>query len=936
MRHTLLSAVLLLTLSAASCVWGIGQRAGTKIQLVAEAHYSDTWDQTHEADPAVAELTVVQVAGVEIVHQPAAGAAVLGEALYVPVQIHNTGNGTDSFKLLSYSSKGWATSVILDDDANGEHASDEIVEITNTQLVLADAYLTCFIKVVVPATAQTGDTVSLLASSGFDPARGSDLFHYTYTVPEPPTVVISSPSGAELNTVSPSTSISGTASCDEGLTTVAWSTDRGASGTCTGTTGWSASDLPLQSGQNTITVTATDPHGRTGSAAVTVTYNEPGAPAISISIPTSNPTYATDQATINIGGTASDLAALSQVTWANDRGGSGTCTGTASWTVNAIPLSAGQNVITITATNLAGKTASDVLTVTRTVDAETPTVQILLPTTEPTLITSSDTIDLEGTVVDDGEVTGVAWSNDRGGSGACTGTTSWTVEQITLSPGENVITVTATDKSGKNGTDVVVVTRMVDATHPTVEIMGPTDQATYSTTDQTIMLSGIAQDDVGLNAVTWVNSEGGSGTCVGAQDWSTGSIALVPGQNVISVTATDTSGNTGTDVLTITRIADVANPTITITSPTSSTTYSTIGSSVTLTGTAADDMGIASVAWANSRGGSGACTGTASWSVADLALQPGENIITVTATDTAGKKGTDVITVNRAVPAAAPVIHITSPTSATSCARNCAFVNLAGTATDDGTISTVVWANADTGQSGSCTLAGFNWTAQAIDLVEGDNVITVTATDATSSSSAATLTVTYMDAAPGDAWIGTAMVSLPIIPDSTDPKPVVGFFEDNWFAFNTSLNAYAGYADLFSWFDPQDATPGRAFWASFDGSAGAPYGTIPPQDQPATIHLEQGWNLIGTPFITSIAWDEDAMLVSEDGQSWLPLGQASDVVAAFAWGWVQDPEDPFNGWYTLVCDDSVVGNAQHTLEPWRGYWLRAYRECDLKLTPVGN
>lgn len=936
MRYTLLSAVLLLTLSAASCVWGIGVAAGTKIQLIAEAHYSDTWDQIHQADPAVAELTVLQVAGVQIIQDPAAGAAVLGEALYIPVQIHNTGNGNDSFDLISYSSKGWATAVIRDGDADGAHDSDEIAEITNTQLIAADGYVACFLKVVVPATAQSGDTVSLLASSDLDPVRGSDLLHYTYTVPEPPTVVIESPSGAELNTVFPTASISGTASCDEGLATVAWSTDRGASGTCTGTTDWSAANVPLQPGQNTVTVTATDPHGRTGSANVTVTYNEPGAPTISISNPTSDPTYATDQATLSIGGTASDQAALTQVTWANDRGGSGTCTGTTSWTANAIPLCAGQNLITVTATNLVGKTASDVLTVTRTVDAETPTVQIVLPTAEPTLTTNQETIDLEGTVADDGEVASVAWANDQGGSGACIGTTSWTVAGVALSAGQNVITITATDKSGKSGTDAIIVTRIVDATHPTVQITSPTDQATYSTTSETVMLSGVAQDDIGLTVVTWANSNGGSGACVGAQDWSTGSIPLVPGQNVISVTATDTSGNTGTDVLTITRIADVANPTITITSPTSSTTYSTTASSVTLAGTASDDMGIASVAWTNSSGGSGTCTGTASWSVANLALQPGENIITVTATDTAGKKGTDVITVTRAMPAVAPIIHITSPTSATSCARNCAFVNLGGTATDDGTVASVTWANTDTGQSGNCTLVGSAWTAEGIDLVEGDNVINVTATDAASSSSTATLTVTYIDAVPGSAWIGTAMISLPIIPDSTDPKPVVGFSDDNWFAFNTSLNAYAGYADLFSWFDPQDATPGRGFWASFDGSAGAPYGTILPQDQPATIHLEQGWNLIGTPFITSIAWDEDAMLVSVDGQSWLPLGQASSVVAAFAWGWVQDPEDPFNGWYTLVCDDSVAGVAEHALEPWRGYWLRAYRECDLKLTPAPN
>jgi hypothetical protein len=39
----------------------------------------------------------------------------------------------------------------------------------------------------------------------------------------------------------------------------------------------------------------------------------------------------------------------------------------------------------------------------------------------------------------------VSWSNDRGGSGVATGTTSWSVTGITLQSGANVITVTARD-----------------------------------------------------------------------------------------------------------------------------------------------------------------------------------------------------------------------------------------------------------------------------------------------------------------------------------------------------------------------------------------------------------------------------------------------------------------------------------------------------------
>ena len=64
-----------------------------------------------------------------------------------------------------------------------------------------------------------------------------------------------------------------------------------------------------------------------------------------------------------------------------------------------------------------------------------------------------------------------------------------------------------------------------------------------------------------------------------------------------------------------------------------------------LSGTASDNVGVTSVTWVNDRGGNGTATGTTTWQVTDLVLQPGVNVITVTAHDAAGNTATDVITV---------------------------------------------------------------------------------------------------------------------------------------------------------------------------------------------------------------------------------------------------------------------------------------------------
>src|SRR5205823_7332140 len=86
--------------------------------------------------------------------------------------------------------------------------------------------------------------------------------------------------------------------------------------------------------------------------------------------------------------------------------------------------------------------------------------------------------------------------------------------------------------------------------------------------------------------------------------------------NVLTVTAKDAAGNTGTATLTVTLTvtsSDTTPPTVAITSPTSSSTYSTTSSPLTLGGTASDNVGVTQVTWASSRGGSGTATGTTSW-----------------------------------------------------------------------------------------------------------------------------------------------------------------------------------------------------------------------------------------------------------------------------------------------------------------------------------
>jgi hypothetical protein len=91
-------------------------------------------------------------------------------------------------------------------------------------------------------------------------------------------------------------------------------------------------------------------------------------------------------------------------------------------------------------------------------DHQAPSVFITSPTPLPGVASTSASVDLGGDAVDDIGVTGLTWSNDQGGGGSIASASSWSVAGIPLVPGDNRITVTASDAAGNVGSDVVTVT----------------------------------------------------------------------------------------------------------------------------------------------------------------------------------------------------------------------------------------------------------------------------------------------------------------------------------------------------------------------------------------------------------------------------------------------------------------------------------------------
>ncbi|MBK8313867.1 MAG: hypothetical protein IPL01_07490 [Acidobacteria bacterium] len=87
-------------------------------------------------------------------------------------------------------------------------------------------------------------------------------------------------------------------------------------------------------------------------------------------------------------------------------------------------------------------------------------------------------------------------------------------------------------------------------------------------------------------------------------------------------------------------------PAISITAPTTASSYNADSSPIYLTGTASDNSSVVAVRWQNDRGGAGLAVGTMDWSVPSIGVQSGVNVITVTAIDSSGNSNSAAITVN--------------------------------------------------------------------------------------------------------------------------------------------------------------------------------------------------------------------------------------------------------------------------------------------------
>lgn len=198
---------------------------------------------------------------------------------------------------------------------------------------------------------------------------------------------------------------------------------------------------------------------------------------------------------------------------------------------------------------------------------------------------------------------------------------------------------------------------------------------------------------------------------------------------------------------------------------------------------------------------------------------------------------------------------------------------------------------------------------------------------------------------PANLW---QMISLPLEPENPDPEVILSDDLGNIF-YNWTLARWQPFEGVYKYHKAvccpwatssesilPDFSPGLAYWliarlgpTDIDAS-----GTLTPDNDyyihllPGTSTETGGWNQIGVPFNYSVAWASSTIKVKNTA-----TGQTVDLDTA------QDEEHRWienKIWWRegTSTEYSFAITPQGQLDPWQGYWVHNFIECDLIVLPT--
>ena len=553
---------------------------------------------------------------------------------------------------------------------------------------------------------------------------------------------------------------------------------------------WSvASTVALADGEHGFSVTMTDRAGNTSAPTSLLAIIEtvaPEAPSATLASGSDSGTSGdalTNDPTPAIAGTGAVAGDTISVTTPKGEVLTATVAADGSWSVTpTVALDDGLNTFSVTSTDPAGNESEPTqfaLTINTSAPAA-PAVSLAAGSDSGAggdQITSDKTPEIGGANATPGDTITVTTPRGEVLTATVAADGSWSVAPtLALDEGSNTITVTATDPAGNVSDDVgveIVIDTVAPAT-PLATVATASDGGTPGdgrTNDATPTIGGTDATPGDSITVTTPKGEVLSATVAQDGSWSvTPTLALDEGSNSLAVVATDPAGNESAAGSLVVQI-DTTAPAAPMASLAGSSDSGASGDNTTsdttptVVGSGATAGDIISVTTPMGEVLTATVAGDGSWSVTPaVALNDGDNSLSVTATDPAGN-----------VSAATALVLVIDTTAADAPSASLAPASDSG-ASGDGTTSdstpTIIGSGASAGDTITvttpkgevltATVAGDGtWSATpTVAFDEGSNTVSVTTTDPAGNESAATaLTVVVDTLAPAAPQAGLALTS---------------------------------------------------------------------------------------------------------------------------------------------------------------------------------
>jgi Bacterial Ig domain len=307
-----------------------------------------------------------------------------------------------------------------------------------------------------------------------------------------------------------------------------------------------------------------------------------------------------------------------------------------------------------------------------------------------------------------------------------------------------------------------------DAAAPTVSISTPTADTSVV---GTVSVAGSSSDNVGVAAVA-VSIDGGAwqpadGTSSWSWSWSTTSVP--DGTHTVAAQASDKAGNVrmvSESVIVANATADTTVPVIEFAGPLAG---STVTGTVDVTGSASDDVAVASVELAVDGGSWQPAVGTTSWtwSWPTTSLTNGDHTIAARATDTSdnGNVVSETVTVQNA-DTTAPSVSIAAPSSGAFVSGT---VEVDGSASDDDPIASVRVSVDDSGWQLASGTTSWSWVWDTTGLADGTHTIAVRASDSSGNVTTRSESVHIDNTAPATqgSWVSPEGVTINVDSSAT-------------------------------------------------------------------------------------------------------------------------------------------------------------------------